>query len=1279
MDQVTTSEALRPYVPRLIIDWLRHTPDEQVREVDGTLAFADISGFTKLTERLARLGRIGAEEMNDALDRTFGSLLGVAYADGAQLLKWGGDAVLLFFDGDDHAARACHAAFGMRATLREIGRLRTQAGSVELRMSTGIHSGKFNLFLVGNPKNHRELIVCGPGVSATALMERAAGTAGIALTPQTAELIDQRLLIADDDHFLLRAAPVGGGQFTRTAADLTGVDLAQCLPKAIRDHLAAAAGESEHRTVSVAFIGFSGVDDMLERAGTAAVAEALDGLVRTAQEAAIRYGVTFLESDIDIGGGKIMLIAGAPTSGGNDEDRLLRVARLVADHAGPLSVRIGVNRGNIFAGDFGPAYRRTYSIKGDAVNVAARLMGKSSAGHIIASAAVVERAGSNFEAHALEPFALKGKSELVYAFDVGAVATHGAIHTTEARLVGREAELKMLLEAWAGAHAGRGSLVDVVGEPGIGKSTLVSELIRRSGGAPVFHATADPYDSSTPYFVWKRVLRDLVGVAADLAPSDEADVLSHRIQQLAPDVAPWLPLVAIPMGIQAAPTEATNELDEQFRKARLEEATATLLHAALTSPTLIVLDDVHLLDEPSASLLERVRRDVANSPLLIIVTRRDQQTGFAPAAGPDVLTMDLQPLGEDASAALLAGVAGDTALRPDELATLTRRAAGNPLFLKELVAAAAGAGSVAGLPDSIEGLIATQIDRLPPSDRKILRYASVLGTTFKRRLLPTMLAGERGVSVSPLPATLTSFLSTDSAGTVRFEHSLIRDVAYEGLPFRRRKELHGRAGEAIEASAKNPDDQAELLSMHYFHAGSFDAAWRYSVVAGDRARSKYANPEAAEFYARAIEVARSVPDVHDDDVAKVEESLGDARYMVGDSDAAVAAYNAARDLIHGIPLQEAGLIRKVARIEVRLGRFPQALRLLTRGRRSLETVADGSARGLRAILAGEYAVCRYRQGRLKDAMRWARLAVTEAESSGDRMAMARAYQALDTVHRMSGLAPDRRYDRLALELYEELGDLATQAQMLNNMAIGAIFEGHWGEALEMFGQARSIYQRVGDATRAGSVGHNMGELLTAQGRLDEAELVLRDSMRIARAVGDREAVAADVRELGRGAAHRGRFEEAMRLLGQARLEAAAIGAAHDVADAEAAMAECTLLAGDPERALGEVAAAVGHAEEAGAGRILATLGRIRGYAFLELARDDDARAAFEDAYRLSGEPGTQHERAYALAGLSELAERAHDQERARSLADESRALLARLGVVSAPMNGSGRLEREALF
>ena len=383
-----------PYVPRLLIDWLRDTPDQRYRSVEGTLAFVDISGFTKMTERLARKGKVGAEEMSDTLNRCFSELLSVAYDYGAGLVKWGGDAVLLLFEGEDHAARACRGAFEMQRAIRTVGRLKTTAGSVTLRMSVGIHSGAFDFFLVGDL--HRELVISGPAATECVTMEQIAEAGEIAISETTASLLDPAVLGARKDAAILlrrapdvdmlRAAPVG-------AVDPDAI--AACLPLLIRDHVLREPGEAEHRFISVAFVEFSGVQKLLAEEGVDALTDALDECMSVAQRETARYSVSFHETDINKDGGKIMLVAGAPTTFGKDQERMLRAVRGIMDAGTRLPLRIGVNAGRVFSGDFGPPFRRTFSVKGDAINLAARVMGKAATGEILATKDVL--AGSRRE------------------------------------------------------------------------------------------------------------------------------------------------------------------------------------------------------------------------------------------------------------------------------------------------------------------------------------------------------------------------------------------------------------------------------------------------------------------------------------------------------------------------------------------------------------------------------------------------------------------------------------------------------------------------------------------------------------------------------------------------------------------------------------------------------------------------------------------------------------------------------------------------------------------
>ncbi len=181
------STDLEPFVSELARKWLQETPDLRARQLVGTLVFADISGFTRLTERLAARGRFGAEEMSDHLDVVLSALLTAAYDHGGWLVKWGGDALLLMFDTADHALRACDAAAAMQSTMRRVGTLETSVGRVRLRMSIGIHTGMFSFHFLG--QRHRELLITGDAATVTAALEATAEAGDILVSPTTAELL----------------------------------------------------------------------------------------------------------------------------------------------------------------------------------------------------------------------------------------------------------------------------------------------------------------------------------------------------------------------------------------------------------------------------------------------------------------------------------------------------------------------------------------------------------------------------------------------------------------------------------------------------------------------------------------------------------------------------------------------------------------------------------------------------------------------------------------------------------------------------------------------------------------------------------------------------------------------------------------------------------------------------------------------------------------------------------------------------------------------------------
>ena len=1260
------------YLPRLLPAWADTAEGLTHRELDASLVMFDISGFTRLTERLSQQGRAGAEELSEVLHAVFSPLVAAAADEGADLLKWGGDAVLLLLEGRDHPIRAARAARGMHRVLGRVGHLQTSVGRVVLRASSGVHSGPVHLVLAGDPAVHRELIVVGPAASAVCRADSAAGAGEIVVTDATAALLPPQLV----------GAPAPGGRFLAGgAASLPGVPpgaslarpaapdlLATLLPPQLRTHLTQHESEPEHRMVAAAFLRFDGTDRLLEERGPAALAGAVDELVRNVQDSVTRHGVAFHESDVDVDGGKLMLLAGAPLSTGDDVDHLVSAVRLVVGRAGEIPLRAGIAHGRVFTGDLGPPSRRTYSVKGNAVNLAARLAARAGPGEVLAPVALFEHAHRSFDLTPRPPLALKGVARPVDTVVVGA-PRDGETAPSATVLVGREEELALLTAA---LHQ-LGGVAEVVGEPGIGKSRLVDEVVSRAEDVAVLTAAADRSGVFMPYGAARQLLSRAVGIVGVRDRAVAASRVREHVVRVAPDLVERLPLLGAVLDIDLADEAGTvGALDEQFRTEALQELVVDLLAASLSGPALIIVEDTHLLDPASSGILTRIASAARHRPWLLLTTRREDVGGWRPEEAT-TLSIPLGPLPADSSR-LLADVASpDHPLPPATVDALTERAGGHPLFLRELILAASRGENLEEPPESVEQLVAVQLDALPADDRALLRRAAVLGNTFSLRLLTRMLGTSGSRTAEGLQqalARLGGFVVTEDAGQLAFRHAVHREVAYAGLPFRTRRALHVRAAEILEESPETVAGRPELLALHWFAGGRFERAWRHARRAGERANERFSPAAAAEAFARAAEAARRSPDVPVEERARDLEALGDAQFLCGRSEAADLAYHHAGRALGVHAPATAGLMLKLAKVAQRQGRYRLALRRLSLGLNELGAHDDPASMGPRARLLARRAVVLMSQGRYGIAQRAATEAIDAATRAGEADALAQAHLVLHGVHVFSGTPDRERHGETALHLFEELGDLSGQAHALNNLAMRRLLQGQWTESGEMFARAADMFQRVGDAANEANASYNQADLLNRQGRYAEAAARLGRVLHVARAVGDEELVGLVLREQGRALSRDGR-PEGLALLEQARTVFADLGEPHEVTDTDIAIAEAHLMSGRPTEALSAATEAVEVAGTIGAATLLPSAYRVSAAALMELADLAEAEQALSEGLRLGSSPDLAHERGFLLVVAARLAELRAGPDTPSpdgdDLRSEAREALTSLGVVRAPL------------
>jgi class 3 adenylate cyclase/tetratricopeptide (TPR) repeat protein len=1247
------SQSPQAYLPRIVRYWEEDTPGATHRAIEGSMVFVDISGFTKMSERLARQGRVGAEELTVIIDSTFGALLSSAYAYGANLLKFGGDALLLFFTGDGHQPRSCAAAQAMQRTMREVGVCKTSAGTVVLRMSVGINSGEFDFFLVG--ESHRELIVAGPAATRTVEMESTAQAGQILISPAAASALPSTN----------RGRPLGPGFLLRGkveaeesqfhSATSPGLELRQFVPIGLCDLLVGGEIQPEHRPATVAFLLFHGFDSLIQKEGCDTASARLDALVRAVQGAVDRRGITFLGSDVAADGGKIILTAGVPSSTGNDEEQMLLAVRQVLSEGPALPLSVGINWGRVFAGEIGTSYRRTYTVMGDTVNLAARLMARAPAGEAYATPAVLDGSRTTFETARLEPFMVKGKKLPVEAVSVG-----DPIGSTQEGaglpLIGRDRELATLNASWENALTRAGQVVEISAEAGMGKSRLLEEFLTACSATTVVMAECQLYQAATAYFPFRALLRSSSGLN-DLGPDEAEKALRELVAAKAPEIAPWLALVAVVMGIEMPESVEVSQLEDEFRPARTLEAVAALLEATVTDPTVFVVEDTHWMDEPSRELLGGLLARLGRAPWLFILTRRPGDDGFVAPA--EVSSIELGPLGVDEAKRLIHQATADSPLPSDQVEGLARQANGRPLFLVELLKTLRSKGSLDEVPQSVEALIDARIDTLPLAERNVLRRLSVLGAGFDIEHASAVLPDG---SLEPHQRTrairgLSEFLSLDRSGRVQFHHALIRDVAYDGLPFRTRQDLHARVGESIFAACDGrPEEFAELLSFHYFNAKKWSRSWRFSRMAGDKARDTYANHEAALFYERALQSGASLDWVEAPDRADVLTDLARVRYEAGSYGEAITALRSAIRLIPDDPVARADLRLELARCQQRAGAGSQALRETALG---LKLVDGGEALESRRAAAR---LLSYRAGLMLDQLSPRRAlevglrAVAEAEATDELGALARAYTNIDEAYQILGRRDDAVHEEKALEIYEELGDQRNIAVVAIGLGVQAYADGRWDDAISMYTKAREVSGRSGNVTVESAAAANLGEVLISRGRLDEAETILEEARRVLRGQKYLGFALFAETQLARLRMERGDHEEAVKALTGIIDEAERSGQPYYAVDAALQLADALTRAGDPERAL-EVVDVAGDFAGDEAALYEVPQKRLRASALAGLARPVEALADVEAALASAREQRLAYEVALLLLLRAEL----EDDE---GLFEEAGRLLEEIGAAS---------------
>jgi anti-anti-sigma factor len=915
----------RSYLPEFLLRRLSSPPTlgaPESRNLEAVLLLSDIQGFSGLVQQAVVAGRGGLESLSAQLNAYFALLAEVVLDEGGDVLSVAGDAFLCLFEAEageqslaGAARRAARAGLRIQQGLRDDG----------MPTRIGVAAGAVAVGQVGGHDERWDLVLGGPALEQVVAAERACPAGAVLVCSRSRELLAAGAVFAPAlDNGLSRLVSAGDDTAPRRRAAAPDIDAERLRPyvPAIvlqRELLTDKAWMAEFRYVSVLLAQLP----PLLPSDAQSLAQLHAG-VGAFQRVISRYQGT-MKVDADDKGLLLLGVFGLPMRSHEDNaGRAVRCALELVEalRTAGLPTAVAVTTGRAFCGVFGNHLRREYMLRGDVINLAARLS-KSREDEVLCDRATVHGAREAAHFEAVGDVALRGVPQPVAVWRAVAPAGPAGAPVRPLALVGREAERAVLGQALDGVAAGRGGMALVSAEAGLGKSRLIGELRNqaRERGITVLLGQAASIERSTPYFAWRPVVQRLLGLADDSPRAGWPARLRERLGDSAPLFGDLLDVAIEDNG-------HTAQLRGEVRAGNTRAAAMQLLQAAAREgPTLLVMEDLHWFDSSSLALLLELAQALehAGLPLLLVATSRHSPDTQADAAwnelsqhcrtlDPDRV-LDLPVLGEDDMRALMVQRLGVTELPPALEDFVLARVGGHPYFCEEFLLALRECGALhveAGrcqvgalesmdLPTTVEGTLVSRIDGLTEPEQLCLKIGAVVGRRFAERTVTEAhplesertQVGERLRSLCRSELTQPEVAAEGAAEGAaedsgaehrfRFKHQITRDVAYDMMSSAQRRSLHAGVAQALESvHVLDASPPHAVLAYHWDCAGEPTRALHHLERAGEQALRGGAFVEAKAFFQRAVDSGERNAAAEPGRVAQWLKGLGTAQYFLGD-------------------------------------------------------------------------------------------------------------------------------------------------------------------------------------------------------------------------------------------------------------------------------------------------------------------------------------------------------------------------------------------------------------
>ena len=645
--------------------------------------------------------------------------------------------------------------------------------------------------------------------------------------------------------------------------------------------------EGERKLVTVLFADVANFTSLFEKLDPEEVHQIMDGCFKILMDEIHQYEGTINQFT----GDGVMALFGAPLAHEEHAQRACHAslsiqkaletyhAKIKKDYGMEFKMRIGLNSGPVIVGAIGDDLRMDYTAVGDTTNLAARMENSAEPGTVLVSKNTYKIAGDFFKFEPCGKFAVKGKESPQEAFQlIGKSDVETRIAASAAkglsRFVGRENSIAALMEAYHKVRSGSGQIVGIIGEAGVGKSRLVLEFKNQLHNEEVLFLEGQclHYGSAMAYLP----VLDLLKSYFDIADDDREFIIRKKIEEkilcldnnLKSVLTPFHDLLSLKVD-----DDAYLQVEFSERKIRVFESLMNLfVRESQSRPLIIVIEDLHWIDKISEEFLNYFIGWLQNTKILLIMLYRPEYT-HQWGSKSHYTKVGLTQLGIDSSSQLVQAILEDGEITPEIREIILKRAGGNPLFVEELTHNLLENGSIEKrdrqyvltrkvseiqVPDTLQGIIASRIDRVEQNLKRVMQMASVIGREFAFRILESIMGMREGLKSSLLNLQGLEFISEKQLFPELeyiFKHALTQEVAYNSLLQTRKKEIHKKVAQSIEALYPDRmEEYYELLAYHYKRSDDAEKALDYLDKANQKAARLNAMKEAMAYFDEAMEI-----------------------------------------------------------------------------------------------------------------------------------------------------------------------------------------------------------------------------------------------------------------------------------------------------------------------------------------------------------------------------------------------------------------------------------------